>query len=196
MGKMDDKRAAKRLSILNAARDEFLSAGYEAANMDRIASLAEVTKQTVYRYFPSKIELFEATIRFLGQSSHADFLRNLEHPDTHEALVGFAQGFIRWHIEDEPLHIFRLLVAESAKSPEIVETFFLAAPDETHAALSSFLKDRLSATNPDEAMLIFFSVLSAFRDDVLFGRGKPDDQQVVRLAETATQLLLANLKEL
>lgn len=194
MGRMEEKREAKRLSILNAAREEFLSAGYEAANMDRIASLAAVTKQTVYRYFPSKIELFEATVRFVGQSSKADFARHLTDPDTRKALAGFAQGFIRWHIADEPLRIFRLLVAESAKSPEIIESFFAVAPDETSAALSQFLKERLSVANPNEAVLLFTSMLFAFRDDVLFGRGRPDEQEIVRLAEAATRVLLADLK--
>ncbi len=55
-------------------------AGFEAASMDRIAVAAEVTKQTVYRYFPSKSDLFEETIRFVGQSSGADFLHHPEGP--------------------------------------------------------------------------------------------------------------------
>lgn len=194
MGKMEEKREAKRLSILNAAREEFLSAGYEAANMDRIASLANVTKQTVYRYFPSKIELFGATIKYLGQSSNADFAGHLRHPDVRQALIGFAEGFVRWHIEDEPLRIFKLLIAESVKSPEITETFFAAAPDETNAALSSFFKERLSVSDPDERILLFTSMLSAYRDDALFGRSQPDDQQIARLAEAATRVLLADLK--
>lgn len=193
MGKMEEKREAKRLSILRAAREEFLSVGYEAANMDRIASLADVTKQTVYRYFPSKIELFEATIKFLGQSNDADFVRHLDHPDTRQALIAFAEGFIRWHIEEEPLRVFKLLVAESVKSPEIIDTFFAAAPDETNAALSRFFKERLSVPDPDEGMHLFTSMLSAYRDDALFGRSKPDDQQIAQLAEAATRMLLADL---
>lgn len=192
MGKMEKKREAKRLSILNAAREEFLSAGYEAANMDRIASLADVTKQTVYRYFPSKIELFEATVRLLGQSSNADFTRHLEHSDTRQALIGFAEGFIRWHIEEEPMRVFRLLTAESVKSPEIIETFFTAAPDETNAALYNFFKNRLSISDPDEEILLFTSMLSAYRDEALLGRRQPNDQQIARLAEAATTMVLGN----
>ncbi|WP_120633467.1 TetR/AcrR family transcriptional regulator [Ruegeria sp. EL01] len=194
MGTMEEKREAKRLSILKAAKEEFLSAGYEAANMDEIAALASVTKQTVYRYFPSKIELFEATIIFLGQSSNADFVRHLEHPNPRKALVSFAKGFMRWHLEDEPLCVFRLLVTESAKSPEIVETFFKAAPDETSAALSKFLRERLSLSDPDEVLLLYTSMLFAFRDDVLFGRGRPGEEEIARFAEAATRMLLADLK--
>lgn len=194
MGKMEEKREAKRLSILNAAREEFLTAGYEAANMDRIAAGAGVTKQTVYRYFSSKIDLFEATVRFIGQASEADFIRHLDNTDIRKALVGFAEGFIRWHLEDEPLRVFRLLAMESAKSPEIIETFFAAAPDETHAALSKFFSERLGVADPEEPLLLWTSMLSAFRDDALFGRVKPDNQKIARLAESATRVLLADLK--
>jgi TetR/AcrR family transcriptional regulator of autoinduction and epiphytic fitness len=193
MGKMEQKREAKRLSILTAAKEEFLTTGFEAASMDRIASLSQVTKQTVYRYFPSKIELFEATVRFIGTSSHADFAHHLDHPDKREALIGFAQGFIRWHLEEEPLRVFRLLVAESSKSPEIIETFFTVAPDETNAALTEFVVNRLSAKDPDALLRLYTSMLSAFRDDVLFGRARPDDQAIAQLAETATRMLLAEL---
>ncbi|UWQ93081.1 TetR/AcrR family transcriptional regulator [Rhodobacteraceae bacterium M382] len=190
---MDERREAKRLSILTAAREEFLSAGYEAASMDRIAASASVTKQTVYRYFPSKIELFEAAVRFIGESSTATFARHLENPDSKEALVGFAEGFIRWHLEDEPLRVFRLLVAESAKSPEIVETFFAAAPDETDAALTKFFSERLGIADPEGPLLMWTSTLLAFRDNVLLGRERPDDQKIAWLAEAATRVLITEI---
>ena len=191
MGKMQEKREAKRLAILNAAREEFLTAGYEPANMDRIAALAQVTKQTVYRYFPSKIELFEATVRFVGEASEASFTRHLDNPDAQQALIGFAEGFIRWHLQDEPLRVFRLLIAESARSPEVVDTFFAVAPDETNAALTRFFRTRLGVAEPEEAIFLWASMLSAFRDDVLLGRGRPDDERITWLAKTATRVLLA-----
>ncbi|SLN21452.1 HTH-type transcriptional regulator RutR [Falsiruegeria litorea R37] len=193
MGKMEAKREAKRRAILAAARDEFLSVGFEAANMDRIAAAAEVTKQTVYRYFPSKIDLFEATIRYIGQSSGADFTHHLEGPDPKAALVQFAQGFVRWHLEEESLCVFRLLIAESARSPEIVRTFFSVAPDETNAALATFFAQRLGVTEPEAHVRLLTSILLAHRDDALLGRGRPDDHEIARHAEMAVRIVLADL---
>lgn len=193
MGKMEAKREAKRRAILAAARDEFLSVGFEAANMDRIAAAAQVTKQTVYRYFPSKIDVFEATLQLIGQSSGADFLDHLEGEEPRSALVQFAEGFMRWHLEEEPLRVFRLLVAENARSPEVVSTFFTAAPDQTDAALATFFIQRLGVAEPEAHMSLLTSMLLAHRDDVLLGRGRPDDPKIARHAEMAVRMILADL---
>src|SRR6266536_2520317 len=48
----------KPRAILDAATEVFLQKGYLATNMDEIAALAAVSKQTVYKNFPSKETLF------------------------------------------------------------------------------------------------------------------------------------------
>ncbi len=49
--------------ILEAALKIFSQKGYQAATMEEVARAAGITKGTVYLYFPSKLELFIATIR-------------------------------------------------------------------------------------------------------------------------------------
>jgi AcrR family transcriptional regulator len=49
--------------ILTAARTVFATKGYHTATVDDIAELAGVAKGTIYCYFPSKSEVFEATVR-------------------------------------------------------------------------------------------------------------------------------------
>jgi AcrR family transcriptional regulator len=49
--------------ILRAARAVFAEKGYQAATVDEIAEIAEVSKGTIYLYFPSKFEVFVATLR-------------------------------------------------------------------------------------------------------------------------------------
>src|SRR5690606_17016216 len=44
-----DEAAALQVRILDAAAHEFLTHGYEHANMDAIAHAARTTKQTIYR---------------------------------------------------------------------------------------------------------------------------------------------------
>ncbi|WP_315983576.1 helix-turn-helix domain-containing protein [Aliamphritea spongicola] len=53
---------------MQAAQEVFLSEGFVQAGMDKIAAQAQVTKQTVYRYFPSKTELFKATLQYMGKA--------------------------------------------------------------------------------------------------------------------------------
>ncbi|MBV8107083.1 MAG: helix-turn-helix transcriptional regulator, partial [Hyphomicrobiales bacterium] len=54
---------AKRRQIMDGARTVFLSAGFDGASMNDIARAAGVSKGTLYAYFTSKEELFEAIIR-------------------------------------------------------------------------------------------------------------------------------------
>lgn len=55
----------KRCAIIEAAIDEFRTAGYEATSMDRIAARAGASKRTVYNHFPSKEALFAAILHQL-----------------------------------------------------------------------------------------------------------------------------------
>ncbi len=55
--------SAKRRQIMDGARQVFLSAGFDGASMNDIARAAGVSKGTLYAYFNSKDELFEAIIR-------------------------------------------------------------------------------------------------------------------------------------
>ena len=53
-------REARRSRILAAATTLFASRGFSAVQMDDVARLAGMGKPTLYRYFPSKAELFLA----------------------------------------------------------------------------------------------------------------------------------------
>ena len=52
--------SAKRRQIIEGARAVFLAQGFDAASMSDIARKAGVSKGTLYVYFKSKEELFEA----------------------------------------------------------------------------------------------------------------------------------------
>lgn len=193
MGKIEQNKERKRRAILDAAQTAFLSEGYVLASMDRIAAQAQVTKQTVYRYFPSKIDLFQATLRHMGESSEKSFLCHLENPDTKEALCGFAVGFIQAHLTKEHLDTFRLLVAESAKAPEITSTFFSVGPDETGLKLSEFFSERLGMDEPETAIRLWTAMLFAFRNGVLVGMARPSDQDIEDHAKASTEFLFAGI---
>lgn len=57
----------RRQEILDAALEEFGARGYHAVSMTDIASAVGVTKPVVYLVFPSKDELFTATVMEAGQ---------------------------------------------------------------------------------------------------------------------------------
>lgn len=52
----------RREMILDAALEVFSKGGFQDADVDEIAQLAQVGKGTVYRYYPSKRELYLAVV--------------------------------------------------------------------------------------------------------------------------------------
>jgi len=60
LGRRARGRLSRRREIIAAARAVFLAKGYERATLDDIARRAEFAKGTLYNYFHSKGELFEA----------------------------------------------------------------------------------------------------------------------------------------
>lgn len=57
-GKRGKRKLSIRGEIIKAAEDIFLEKGYRLASVDEIAARADVTKRTLYKYFPSKLALF------------------------------------------------------------------------------------------------------------------------------------------
>ena len=87
--------SAKRRQILDGARAVFLSQGFYAASMGEIARAAGVSKGTLYVYFDSKEELFQAIVHQQCQV-HAEGLFDLsaEGEDVETALTRLGVGFV------------------------------------------------------------------------------------------------------
>lgn len=191
MSKIEQNKEKKRRAILQAAQTVFLSEGYVQAGMDRIAAEAEVTKQTVYRYFPSKTELLKATLQQMGERPGMDFGEHLEIADTREALYQFAKGFIQAHLSDEHLATVRLLIAESTKAPELTSSFWSIGPNETNTKLNAFFSHRLGLENAASTAEMWLAMLLSHRTSVLMGMDKPTGQEINDYADEATAFLLA-----
>ncbi|MEY2727228.1 MAG: hypothetical protein RLZZ458_3095 [Planctomycetota bacterium] len=53
----------KRRQIIDAGRDLFMTQGFADTSMDQVTAKSGVSKATVYKYFPSKEQLFEVAVR-------------------------------------------------------------------------------------------------------------------------------------
>lgn len=195
MGKIEQNKEQKRRAILAAAKQQFLVEGYVSANMGKIAEHAQVTKQTVYRYFPSKIELFQATLRAMGGNTGEHFLEHLKNPDAVEGLRRFALDFVQAHLSQDHLETYRLLIAESGKAPEMIESFFQVGPNETGATLARFFADRLEVQESEQPIRLWIAMLLAFRDRVLLGQERPTERELRDHVTAATDLLLLGLAQ-
>lgn len=67
------RKEARPGELLDAALDLFVSKGYAATKVEEVARQAGVSKGTLFLYFPSKQELFQAVVRHVLSSRFAEW---------------------------------------------------------------------------------------------------------------------------
>ncbi len=140
----ESRSARKRRAITEAATTLFLRQGYQGTSMDEIAALAQVSKQTVYKHFADKEQLFSAII--LGITNRAEAFAQavpllLQDTDNLEqALRTLARRYIRSVITPPVLQLRRLVIAEAGRFPALARAYYERAPERVIAALASALQ--------------------------------------------------------
>jgi TetR/AcrR family transcriptional regulator, mexJK operon transcriptional repressor len=107
------ERRAREAEILAHVLHVFLHCGYGASTVDDLASAAQVTKRTLYTYYGDKAGLFAAMVTELAATVSFDATSD---DDTLEVLA--ARIVSRVH-SDELVGLHRLVIAESARFPEL-----------------------------------------------------------------------------
>ncbi len=136
---------ADRLRLLREAAEAiFLRDGYAAARMDDVAHLAGMSKRTLYQHFPSKAALFEAVME--------DCLLPFKHDvpleegvDLACALRNILLALMRHLFQPRQVAIFRLIIGEVKRSPELADAFHRAGPGKGTGALEYRLDAEIAA---------------------------------------------------
>lgn len=138
--------AEKAEIILTGAMQEFLTHGYAATSMDRVATAAGVSKATVYSHFQDKEGLFTALI---GQMAEKNFSAILgPYPlegEPAKVLRQLTTTALDLMLGDpEHLAFIRLIIGESGRFPELAQTFVRSIDKPGLKVLTQYL-----ATCPD-----------------------------------------------
>jgi TetR/AcrR family transcriptional regulator, mexJK operon transcriptional repressor len=156
---------AKREQIRRGAQSLFLRLGYERASMDAIAAEAGVSKQTLYRYYPTKDALF---VDILRQMTVGSFLRDvpaladdsplISQADLETTLRGFMTSASEYLLAPAYVAMLRVLIAEAPRFPELAEQMRATLIAQGSAALSRLLSRayhaRIIAQPPTEETLL------------------------------------------
>jgi TetR/AcrR family transcriptional regulator, mexJK operon transcriptional repressor len=145
----DERRSArKRRTILEAATSAFLRTGYLGTSMDEIASLASVSKQTVYKHFADKENLFSAivlaTVDEASDAVYSDVMNVPDSGDIEADLRDLARRQLTSVMQPRILELRRLVIAEAGRFPELGRIFYERGPGRTIAALADAF-ERLAA---------------------------------------------------
>jgi len=167
---------AKLRQIMDGARSVFLSSGFDGASMNDIARAAGVSKGTLYAYFNSKDELFEAIIRAeKGQAAErvCAFLPN--YSDPRAMLTDFGVRLLTRMAQPSTLALSRVVIAAAGKFPNIGRVFFEAGPLHGNQRLAERLRELegaglIKAPNPERAAWHFLDLcFSGDYKKLLFG---------------------------
>jgi TetR/AcrR family transcriptional regulator, regulator of autoinduction and epiphytic fitness len=159
----------KTEAILEGAMQEFLTNGYAATSMDRVAAAAGVSKTTVYSYFQDKEGLFNALIEKLAKEKF-------------QAVMGIDNGRV---FEGEPsvvlrrlatnmlsnicndqqhLAFIRLIMGESGRFPELAKAFVRNLAKTGIDVVTQYLVScpELQLQDPEATARIFIGTLVYF----------------------------------
>jgi AcrR family transcriptional regulator len=154
----------KRAQILNGAATVFAAEGYEGASMARIASVAGVSKGTLYNHFDSKAALFTAYVRARCEQNLTHVFDGADHlGDPADVLRGIGKRMVQMMLSDVGLEIYRVVIAEAAKFPDLARGFFEAGPARAIGFMADWLAEetrrgRLLVPNPAFAAEQFFNL--------------------------------------
>lgn len=108
------------VALLEAAAAEFLEHGYTDANIERIAAAGNTTKPALYRRYPSKEALFEATLSHLAKDFELDLsFLNPTRP-VEDALYDLARLFYDKLGSAKVISMTRLSAFTSTRFPELI----------------------------------------------------------------------------
>ncbi len=135
------RKGRKFDQVLDGARQVFMSDGFEGASVDEIARVANVSKATLYSYFPDKRLLFMEVATSECQRQARDALDSIDmEASPREVLTQTAMHFLRFITSGFGQRIFRICVAESERFPELGRKFYNSGPAVFRAEMAAYFE--------------------------------------------------------
>lgn len=136
----------RRRHYLEQALALFAAHGFQGVSIDQLVATAGGSKATLYRYFSSKEELFEAIITDLAEGTvRRQSSAELDALSLEEGLRAIGHATARAALSEEATVLFRLAVGEFNRFPRLAEVLFERGPAVSYERLRDFLAARARA---------------------------------------------------
>lgn len=155
---------ARHAALLEAAQAVFLEQGYEGASIEEIVRRVGGSKASLYAYFGSKEKLFWEVLNQLSEQ----FMTELAVPteadaDIESTLIALGRRFLTLFLNPARCRLFRTMIAESARFPELAQNFFERGSRLRHA-VSAYLElqhraGRVDCPNSELAAIQFLELV-------------------------------------
>lgn len=152
----EGRQTKKQQEVLKVASDYFLSHGYTGTSINAMARESGISKESIYRYFSSKKELFEAVIfkELRAYRKRLDFL-NVEYQSMQldAALRQVAESILQAVTNDRVLALRRLVFHEAVQSPELGQLYYEIGPQAAYRYLEKMFSAHQDETPFDPKRL-------------------------------------------
>jgi AcrR family transcriptional regulator len=141
-----DDDSAKRRQIIDGARSVFLAQGFDAASMGEIARAAGVSKGTLYVYFKSKEDLFDAIVQQeCGAQAECVFDLDPADRDLEAVMTRLGIAFVHFLCRPEKASAVRTVMAIADRMPELGRKFYEAGPALGIARVAAYFRALVEA---------------------------------------------------
>ena len=190
-------RDQRRERIIQVAREVFYEVGYAGASMSMISSRLGGSKATLYAYFNSKEELFEAIIRESCEAMQAIVHAHIGTNDLRQSLSTVAREMLGMILSDWGNRTLQLVIEESHRNPDLARVFNDTIERHGKSTMLMLMqtaheKGQITAPDPVEAAMILKSLLFG---DLQFKRilnvcPAPDEATLVRHIDRAIDVFM------
>ncbi|WP_110670443.1 TetR/AcrR family transcriptional regulator [Salinicola halophilus] len=135
----------RREALLDAAQRLFLERGFSQVSVNDIVAEAGGSLSTLYRHFGNKEGLFQAMVERRSHHVYATLTGDdIDELPVEAALIRFGTSLLHKAMDDEALGIYREVVAESPRQPELARRFFDAGPGRMRRVVTDYLDRRIA----------------------------------------------------
>lgn len=192
-----DLAMANRTAILDAATQLFLESGYDRTPLARVAERAGVSKATLFKQFPTKAELFEATVLEAG-GTPAPTAVEIPDGDLQSGLVVLGRAYAELLVRPRMVALMRTVIAESHNFPELRERTFDFGTLPVLQALAGYLREAhargdADIDDPDLASAQFLGMIASaiFWPRLMHGTWSITESEQLRAVEEAARTITA-----
>lgn len=156
----------KRRAIVDAAARLFMRDGYGAVSMEAVARESGVSKATLYAHFSGKERLFATIVaeRCTALQAELEADPDWQAQDPRTALTSMGRRWLGFLLSPATVAIYRVVVAEAMRFPELAVAFYDAGPRAIRDWLTGWIAlqnraGRLAAPDPAVAAEQFIALL-------------------------------------
>lgn len=194
--------AEKRQAMMDAAAHLFLQKGFSGTSLDDIAADAGVSKQTVYKHFTDKDQLFREIVLHVTERAQLFVDELVSRPSTGDLeadLRELAHRHLAAVVQPEVLQLRRLVIGEADRFPDLAHAYYERGPGLVLSALAARFRDLgeqglLRVDDPDLAANHFaWLVLAVPLDRSMFYGPSPTltDEELRRYGNEAVRVFLS-----